>query len=267
MPVLITGSHRLLARRLLTRLAEEGGEVRAYGHGDGGALRAAGVFVAYGDADDEGRLDAAMTEAHTVVHIGPGLLTPDASRVAAEARVVARAAASAGVRRVIALSLPGAASDAPDAFRRAKAAEEEAIAAIPVPTIVIRASLVDTVAVRDALLTGGADAVTSAVELAPVRVDDLVEVVVAFDRARSRLDDGHLLVAADGPSRLTVGQYLERVGARVGGRTSLLGRRVLAADHLARLRETLTGGPWWSEPEAALDGWRFARYEPRTPGP
>lgn len=262
MPVLVTGAHRWLARRLALRLAGEGGEVRVYGATDASALRAAGIRVASGTADDEGRLDAALTDVHTLVHVGPGLLSADPGAIVAEAEVAARAATSAGVRRVIGLSVPGADAEAADPLRRAKAAEEAALLAIPAPTVVVRASLVDTRATRDVLATLGA--AVGGVVAAPLRPEDLVELVVAFDRARSRAADGALLVAADGPEALTVSDYLERVGVRAAGRTSLVGRRLLPPDHAAQVTAALTGGPW-SVP-TGLDGWGFAGHRPRPVG-
>jgi uncharacterized protein YbjT (DUF2867 family) len=263
-PVLVTAAHRPLARRIAARLLEEGGEVRAFAAGDTSALRAAGAFVSVGTADDEGRLEAAMTEVHTVVHVGGGLLTPSAPRIVQDAEVVARAATNAGVRRVIVLSLPGAAPGAPDPVRAAKGEVEQLVAQVPCPSIAIRASLVDTPAVRDALATGGLDPEELVVEVAPVRVADLVELVVAFDRARSRSEVGHLVVAADGPQRTSVAGYLDRVGAPRPGRGSLVGRR-LSADP-GTLRRTLLGGPWWTDDAHVVDGWRFAGLTPGVPG-
>ncbi|MEX2504715.1 MAG: hypothetical protein WD378_07685, partial [Egicoccus sp.] len=66
MPVLVTAAHRPLAKQIALRLLQEGGEVRAYGSGDTSQLRSAGAFVATGTADDEGRLESAMAEVHTV---------------------------------------------------------------------------------------------------------------------------------------------------------------------------------------------------------
>lgn len=261
--MLLTGGHRWLARRLALRLVGEGGEVRVYGADDAAALRAAGVLVASGTPDDEGRLDAALTDVHTLVHVGPGLLTPDPARIRLEAEVAARAAASAGVRRVITLSVPGAQAASGVALLAAKAAEEAALSAVPAPTVVVRASLLDTAALHDALATAGLTDDELDVEVAPLRPEDLVELVVAFDRARSRADDGTLLVAADGPDRLTLGAYLDRVGVRVGGRIPLLGRRVLDEDRAARLRAALVGGPWVSPPGPVLDGFGFAEHAPQ----
>jgi hypothetical protein len=265
MPVLVTAAHRSLARRLVLRLLEEGGEVRAYGHGETGALRAAGAFVASGTPDDEGRLEAAMADVHTVVHVGPGLLARDVASITAEAAVVARAATNAGVRRLIGLSMPGAAADAADPVRRASHDAEVALASAGPPSIVVRSSLIDTPATRDALATLGLDPDEARVPVAPVRLADVVELLVAFDRARSRATNGHLVVAADGPARTTLGDHLAAVGVGRPGAGGLVGRR-LVDDQQAPLLRAALAGPWWSDDPLLLDGWAFAGLTPRVPG-
>src|SRR6056297_1074504 len=107
MPVLVTAAHHPLARRVAARILEEGGEVRVTADGDVGLLRAQGAFVASATPDDEGRLEAALADVHTLVHVGGGIRTADAGQLVADAEVVARAATGAGIRRLIALSLPG----------------------------------------------------------------------------------------------------------------------------------------------------------------
>lgn len=261
MPVLVTGAHRPLPRRLAHRLLEEGGEVRAYTSGDTGSLRAAGAYVATGTGDDEGRLEAALADVHTVVHVGGGLLTAAPEGMVEEAQVLARAATNAGVRRIVALSVAGAAADAADPVRRAKATVEGVLADAGPPSVVVRTSLVDTPAIRDAIVTGGFDPHLLDVEVAPVRIADIVEVVTAFDRARSRATSGHLVVAADGPLRLTIGAWLDRVG--VG--SSRVGRRLASPERAAQLAETLAG-PWWTDDDMVLDGWTFAGHDPAAPG-
>jgi uncharacterized protein YbjT (DUF2867 family) len=263
-PVLVTAAHQPLARRIASRLLEEGGEVRVYSAGDTTSLRAAGAFVSSGTPDDEGRLEAALADVHTLVHVGGGILTRRPDRIVAEARTMARAAGNAGVRRLIVLSIPGADPAAGDPLRQAKGEVEGIVAASACPSIVLRTSLVDTPALRDALATGGLGPEELAVEVAPVRTLDLVELVVAFDRARSRAEAGHLLVAADGPRRLSVAGYLDRVGATRPGTGSLVGRRLTTQTDA--LRETLLGGPWWTDDEAVIDGWAFADLEPGVPG-
>ncbi len=262
MPVLVTAADEPLSRRIALRLLQEGGEVRAYASGDTAALRAAGAFVASGDADDEGRLEAALAEVHTLVHVGGGVLD-DPERIEADAAVAARAAENAGVRRVITVSLPGADHAADDAVRRAKAAAEASLTAVPAPTVILRVGLVDTPALRGALLTSGLDRDALAARVAPVRVDDLVELVVAFDRARAESTDGRLVVAADGPTWTSVAGYLDQVTGEGAGR---VGRRLPRPEVGARL-SALLRGPWAPHEPGTVDGWSFFGIEPGTPGP
>lgn len=263
MPVLITDAGRPLARRLALRLLAEGGEVRAYGEGDLVPLRAAGVFVATGAPDDEGRLDAAMTDVHTVVHVGAGLLTSDLDASLAAARATLGAAASAGVARVLLLSLPGAGLDAADPVRRTKGAVEAGAVDADVPTVVLRVGLVDTPALRDALATARLPEPVRQVEIAPVRDTDLLELVVAFDGLRSTARSGHATFLASGPRRMTVAAYLQRVGVAGPGAGGMVGRRLASEVELARLAQVLAG-PWDEQGE---DAWAFAGLQPAAPGP
>jgi len=264
-PVLVTAAHRPIARRIAARLLEEGGEVRAFTDADVASLRAAGAFVASGTWDDVGLLEAALAEVHTVVHVGGGIAETDPSRIVREVEVVASAATGAGVRRLIALSLPGAGPRAEDPIRRAKGEAEEVLAAIPCPTIVVRASLIDTPGLRDVLATAGLSAEQRDISVAPVRAEDLIELVLALDRARARATEGHLVVAADGPVRMTIGAYLARVGVGPPGSQALVGRRLPSPERLRALADVL-GGPWWTDDPVILDGWRFADRQPAPPG-
>ena len=246
--------------------------------GDVSALRAAGAFVASATADDEGRLEAALADVHTVVHVGGGVATRDPQRIVADAEVVARAAEGAGVRRLITLSLPGASPQASDPLRRAKAAAEERLSTLPCPTIALRVGLLDTPWLRDTLITGGLPPELLATQIRPVRVIDLLELVVAFDRARASSREGHLVVAADGPRTTSVAGYLDRVvaGGAAGsaggpaapqpGRISRVGRRLADAEVVDRLSAVLAG-PWEQDAPELVDGWHFAGLEPGVPGP
>ncbi len=276
MPALVTAAHQRLSRRIARRLLDEGGEVRAYADGDVSLLRAAGAIVATGEVDDEGRLEAAMAQVHTVVHVGGGLLHRDAEAIDREAAVVARAAENAGVRRLVALSLPGADPDAADPLRRAKGRAERHLAAAEVPTVVLRLSWVDTDALLDAMLTSGLGREFGETEIAPVRVEDVVELVVEFDRARSSAASGHLVVAADGPERLRLAEWLERRTGRASGHagagsadtgTGLVGRRLVDEASAPLLRSAVGSGPWTTSDPVAVDGWSFTGIEPRPVGP
>ncbi|MCC5949355.1 MAG: NAD(P)H-binding protein [Nitriliruptoraceae bacterium] len=265
MPVLVTAAHEPLARRFATRLLEEGGEVRVSADGDVGSLRAGGAFVVQATIDDEGRLEAALEQVHTVVHVGGGLFTSEPGRIVVAAETLARAATGAGVKRIITLSLPGARHDAADPVRRAKARAEALIAEVACPTVVLRCGPVDTPRFRDALVTGGLDPEVLETEVAPVRVDDLAELVVAFDRARSSSREGHLVVRADGPQRRSLAGYLDTVVDRSGGTPSRVGRRLADPVVSERLASVLAG-PWIDDDPALLDGWTFAELTPTAPG-
>ena len=264
MPVLVTAAEQPLAHRVAARLLGEGGEVRVFGPGDVSRLRAAGAFAASGTLEDEGRLEAALAQVHTVVHVEPVAWDAAPSEVVEHARVLATAAGNAGVQRIVVVSLPGAAPDAGDPHRRAAWRAEESLRAVACPTVVIRSSLVDTPELRDVLATGGFGPEVLETEVAPVRADDLVELVVAFDRARSRSTEGSLLVRAEGPLRLSVAAYLELVGIVRPGRGSLVGRR-LSSDRATAGLGRLLAGPWSTEDDAAADGWRFAGLTPSPP--
>jgi uncharacterized protein YbjT (DUF2867 family) len=265
MPVLVTAAHQPLARRIAARLLEEGGEVRVFSSGEVASLRAAGAFVATGTRDDEGRLEAALEQVHTVVHVGGGIASPDPGQLVRDAEVLARAATGARVQRIVMLSLPGADPAAGEPLRAAKGRIEAVLAAVPCPTITLRVGLVDTPLLRDALATSGLDPDLLDTEVAPVRAADVSELVVAFDRARSHSADGHLVVAADGPQRMSVAGYLDRVGVTRPGGGSMMGRRVPDAAAVSRLVSAL-GGPWWSTDATIVDGWAFAGQEPGVPG-
>lgn len=269
MPVLVTGAHRTVARRIATALLELGGEVRAFGSGDLGALQAAGAFAARADGDDEGHLEAALAQVHTVVHVGRGALAPAPEILLVEAATLVRAATNAGVRRIVALSVPGADPAAHDPLRATAGEIEGLLAAAPAPSVVLRTSLVDTPVLRDALATAGLSADERAVPVAPVRVDDLADLVVGFDDLRGSSAHGHAVFRADGPWRTSIDGWLERVGAAGPGRGSLVGRRALDPARVPMLLPSLRG-PWSNDEDPGgadlPDAWSFVGLTPRPPG-
>jgi nucleoside-diphosphate-sugar epimerase len=268
MPVLVTVDGTSVAHRLLPRLVAEGGEVRAWvAQGDEAGLRAAGAFVASGDVDDEGRLEAAMEQVHTVVHLAADPLAPSVERVATAASTVLRAAVNAGVRRLIVTSLAGVGALTPSArpghaeagLRGALARIEDDLQAAPIPTVVVRTGLVDTSETRDvlaALPTG----VAADVEVAPVRDTDLIELLVALDSVRSEAHQGHVTFLADGPRWCTLAEHAERVGATTG----LVGRTYRPPEEHPLLRSALAG-PWRDPDTTLFDAWDFTGVVPRSP--
>ena len=95
MPVLVHAAHRTLGRALTRRLLEEGGQVRATASDGVALLRAEGVFTAACDADDEGTLEAARTQVHTLVVLLGGLGRADTDGVRQEGLAAALAASRA----------------------------------------------------------------------------------------------------------------------------------------------------------------------------
>lgn len=262
MPVLVTAADSSLGVLTVTRLLDEGGEVRAYCRGTGpvAQLRAAGAIVAVGDLDDEGRLEAAMAQVHTVLHLAGGLLSASAEEVAYETDVVTTAAVQAGVRRLVALSLPGADASATEPLRRAKGMAEASLRSAALPSVVLRTSLVDAPRLRDALAGRRLDGPVLERPVAPLRADDLVELLVQLDAVRSEAHEGHVVFAADGPTRTTLGGYLELVGS------SRLGRVYRPSTRDPLLVRALDG-PWVHDPsDVVFDAWEFTGVRPRPVG-
>lgn len=262
MPVLVAPADTPLGVTLVRALLADGAEVRAYATGDGdvGALRAAGAFVAVGDLDDEGRLDAAMTDAHTVVALHADPLVRDADDLDADLRTFLTAAEKAAVARVVVRSVPRP-TEGGDDLRRVCAGIEAALVELPLPTIAVRTALVDTTGLRDALVSAVGGSVDRAVEVATLHPDDVVDALVALDAARSTATSGHVVFRLQGAPR-TLGAYLDHLGD--GG---LVGRVYTPVDRVPLLRSALATA--WSEREddATADLLTFAELAPRRLAP
>ncbi len=255
MPVLVHAAHRAPARSLARRLLEDGGQIRATANTGVALLRAEGIFTASCDPDDEGTLEAALTRVHTLVVLLGGLGHATTDGVLREGRAAARAAEGADVQRVILVTLAGADPSTGDALRRAHGEVAEMFAALPLPTIEVRTGLIATPLSADLLLAAGLPPEDRARTIAPVPLEDLIELVVAIDHARSRAADGHLVVAADGPVRRTVEEHLALASDAAGaGPGRLKGRRVPSPAAREALLATLAG-PWWTEDPLVPDAW------------
>lgn len=261
MPVLVAPADTPLGVALVHALRAEDAEVRAYatGAGDVSALRAAGAFVAVGDLDDEARLDAAMTDAHTVVALHADPLAPGPERLDTDLRVCLTAAENAGVARLVVRSVPRPSPHA-DPLRRVCAGIEAALHALSMPTMAVRTSFVDVPALRDALVSvaGTAD---PDIEVAPVHVDDVVAALVALDAARATATSGHVLFRLQGRRR-RLGDYLDHLG-----RGHLVGRVYRPTDRVPLLGPSLAT-PWAeSEAGASADLLAFAERTPQALAP
>ena len=257
MPVLVHAAHRPPARALARRLLEDGGQIRSTANDGVGLLRAEGIFTASCDPDDEGTLEAALTRVHTLIVLLGGLGHATVDRVLREGHAAARAAEGADIQRAVLVTLAGADERAGDPLRRAHGEVAAAFAALPLPSIEVRTGLLDTPTTTDLLLTAGLSPEDRARTVAPVRLADLIELIVAVDHARSRAADGHLVVAADGPIRRPIEEHLALAAAALavdGGSGRLTGRRVPTSAARDALVATLDG-PWWTDDPLVPDAW------------
>lgn len=242
--MLVTGAEAGAGRAVVARLARAGGEVRAYL--DAGAAaedvarryRRWGVKVARGVLDDEGRLELALEQVHTVVHTGAGWLdTP--SRLLDELASVVSAGLGAGCRRVVWLSHPGAAEPGDDPYLQACAEGELLLAEAPMETVVLRCALAygphDPLT---ALLADGAGEADARARHAPLYLDDLAAAVQAADAERGREGPSALVVELAGPDVVALGTLVEGLAGAAPGPAP-----VRAPAHLPRLlsREDLPG--------------------------
>jgi NADH dehydrogenase len=189
MPVLVTGAETGLGMAAVRALRRGGGEVRAYldaevaGDEQAENLRRAGVKTALGEIDDEGRLEQACEQVHTVVHCWGGPLTGPDQELDGVAGVLS-AALGAGVRRFVWPSHLGA--DAPDgvAYLEACAEAEGLLADATLETFVLRRSLTygpgDELTRR--LAGGGGTEVRADARHAPLALADLAAAIAQADR-------------------------------------------------------------------------------------
>ncbi len=218
MPVLVTAAQTSVGRAVVRRLRSSGSQVRAFvDYRDteaAEALRAAGCVVARGTLDDEGHLETALEQVHTVVHLGGDLMTPPET-VVDDAATVVSAALGAGCRRLIWPSFLGAEAPAGNAYLEACVEVEHLLAEAPLESIVIRRGL--TYGPRDplteALATGAAPRQGAEATHSPLYVDDLAMVVVEADRVRGSGGEIAVNVTVTGPTELLLGAFADLLTA------------------------------------------------------
>ena len=184
-------------------------------------LRALGAKVTVGRLDDAESLAEVLGGVFTLVHLVGGPDQPDDDALwEANHRSTLRAVAAAreaGVRRLVFVSVPGAAADAPSGFLRAKGLAEEAITTSGLQHVVVRsAPVVGAGSLWFAATVGGALQSPPVVwgpgdrSLAPVAVGDLAAVLAVADDLDADLAgtwalEGPDLVCADDVVRLLAG--------------------------------------------------------------
>jgi uncharacterized protein YbjT (DUF2867 family) len=226
--VLVTGANGQLGRRLLARLSGARAVVRS--ERAAATLRAlseAGRFeIRILDYRDVDRLTQAAQGCRYVVHL-PGIIREtrenryaDAHEATCEA--VTRAAAAAGVERIVYVSILGSDPDSPNACLASKGRAERILLDAATPAVILRVPMVlgpgdatARVVAAEArarllpLLAGGR------VRTQPIYADDVVEAMLAA-MARPGLDDVALDLA--GPESLPQRDFVARA-ARLQGRS------------------------------------------------
>ncbi|HEY1140141.1 MAG TPA: NAD(P)H-binding protein [Lysobacter sp.] len=149
----------------------------------------------------------------------------------------------AGVRRVVQISALGAAADAPTEFLRSKHAADTALSTLPLPSVVVRPSLVFARAGTSARLFLQLAALplipipgngTQCVQ--PIHLGDLVTALVALIEAEAPPP----LLAAVGPQPLTLRDYLAQLRRAAGlGRAHFLPIPERIMDAVASVGERL----------------------------
>ena len=212
-PVLVTGVEDALGAAVAHTLLRGGGEVRVWvdarqGADAARAWRAAGAKAARGEPTDEGRLEAALAQTHTVVHTAGGPLTDPDEGTEHLATVVA-AALGAGVRRLVwVAALGGGASQ----HARALDVRARLVDALPL----------DVVTLRTGLVWGPGDALTRwlaargrAVHVEavhrPVWVADVAAAVAAADAQRESRRAVHVAAQLVGPDRVPAADLAARL--------------------------------------------------------
>lgn len=214
-----------MGRAVVARLLGTGSEVRVYLDRDEGSgalantYRGWGAKVARGALDDEGRLELALEQVHTVVHAGSGLLDSPVTLLDELASVVS-AALGAGCRRLIWPSQLGAADPRGDPYLGACADGEGLVQEAPLETVVVRCAV--TYGPSDALtalLAGGVRDLDARALHAPLYLDDLAAAVQAADAERGGAGNRHLVVALAGPDVVELALLLDglaSIGVRPG---------------------------------------------------
>ncbi len=258
---MVTGASGLLGRAIVQALATRD-EVRATVRRPeaGEALRLLGAKVAVLPIEEPDELIEILPRVHTIVHLVGGVNQPsDAEILAANHRstlAMVAAAKEGGVRRLILLSVPGAAVDHPDLFLRAKGLAEEVVVHSGLEHAVLRSShayglgglwFTSTVMGAEHGFVVG----DGGQRVAPIVAEDVAKVVAAIDDRRDPIEG---IWGLGGPEELTADEVFEVEGE--GGRPEHLDPAA-AAERLSTLLElpvSVRTTEFWARPSVPDPG-------------
>lgn len=252
MPVLITGAEDSLGATTARRLLAGGGQVRLWldaevaDDDDARAWRAAGCKVAIGTNDDEGRLEAALEQVHSVIHLAGGPLDDPQEATDAMGTLVS-AALGAGCRRLVwvtDLAVTSAAGlAAPPAYVQALVERVALVADLPMDVVVLRTALRYGPADRLTAALAGPGPPGPAVLHAPVWMGDVAGAVATADAQRGAVTDVHLDVDLVGPAVLPLGTVTDSLARAVPPALRRPAAPVLPQTAVDWLRIPAVGGP------------------------
>lgn len=226
MPLMITGAESAEGRATARWLAGHGGEVRVFvdpaAEEAAAALRSLGCKTARGDLDDEGHLETALEQVHTVVHLGGGPMTP-LDRAVDDVATVVSAAIGAGCKRLVWVSHVGADDPRGVPYLEACADAEAVVVDAPLETIVVRRALTYGVGdpLTEALAAGALPASAAESTHSPLYAGDLAMVIGEADRVRGGVAELHLTLSLAGPTEVLLASFADLLTApdRDPGRT------------------------------------------------
>jgi uncharacterized protein YbjT (DUF2867 family) len=227
----VTGAFSYSGAAIAKELQAAGRRVRTLtGHPGRGAETAAasGLEVRPLDFTDPAALAESMRGAGTLyntywVRFAHGSV--DHPVAVARSRVLFQAAAEAGVRRIVHVSITNPSADSPYPYFRGKAAVEQALGDLGVPHAVLRPAvlfggngvLINNIAWLLRHLPAFAVGGTGAYRLRPIHIDDLARLA-----ARAGRSEATEVIDAVGPERPTFVELVHTIRNLVGSRSRII---------------------------------------------
>ena len=245
--VLITGANGHLGRRLISRLRGDCEVVAAVRSERAAAmLEGSGARVCIVDYGNSDALANAAAGCEAAVHLAGIIRETAANRYADAHEGTARALGRVGgIRRIVCLSVVGAAPDSPNACLASKAAAESLLLSGGAVASVLRVPMVlgegDYASLALGRRASGALSLTFRADSfeQPVYAGDVVDAIAALlERA-----DAPELVELAGPERITRRELTRRAGRVLGRRTLLVSLPIAAGRVLAAVFEALSRNP------------------------